>query len=55
MKTPIDPNEVWEVLRQLDVETHYLGQKPTEEWDKYDLSNYKALLHKAGRAPKHKN
>ena len=45
----IDSNEVWEVLSQLGHYTHYLASKPTESWDEYDRSNYKALRKKAGK------
>jgi len=46
----IDRKEVWEVLEQLGLHTHYLGTKAVEDWDEYDHSNYGSLLIKAGRA-----
>jgi len=33
-------------------ETHYLASKPVENWDEYDLSNYRNLLLKTGKAKK---
>jgi hypothetical protein len=33
-------------------EVHYLASKPVENWDEYDLSNYRNLLLKTGKAKK---
>jgi len=33
-------------------EIHYLASKPVENWDEYDLSNYRSLLLKTGKAKK---
>ncbi len=33
-------------------EIHYLASKPVENWDEYDLSNYRNLLLKTGKAKK---
>jgi hypothetical protein len=40
---------VHETLKQLGVYTHYLLCKDLSQWDRYDLSNYRALQVKAGR------
>ena len=44
--------EIWEVLSQLGLYTHYLASKPIADWDGYDHSNYKALLIKSGKLKK---
>ena len=31
---------------------HYLASKPVNDWDEYDLSNYRSLLQKSGKAKK---
>lgn len=48
----IDPKEVWEVLSQLGLHTHYLANKSIAFWDTYDLSNYRSLMIKAGKLKK---
>ena len=45
----IDPKEVWEILQQLGLHTHYLASKPIINWDEYDRSNYRSLRIKAGK------
>jgi len=45
----IDPKEVWSVLCQLGLHTHYLASKSIDFWDEYDRSNYRSLLYKSGR------
>jgi hypothetical protein len=42
------PKSVGKTLSQLGLETHYLGNKPIEDWDNYDHGNYKNLIQKAG-------
>ena len=48
----VDPKEVWEVLSQLSLHTHYLASKPIAKWNAYDLSNYRALMIKSGKLKK---
>ena len=48
-KLNVDPKEVWKVLSQLGLHTHYLATKAIAYWDEYDHSNYRSLLYKAGR------
>ena len=40
--------KVYEVLSQLQLETHYLLSKLLSDWDSYDYANFKALCRKAG-------
>ncbi|MFV0571718.1 MAG: hypothetical protein ACK5M1_04695 [Xanthomarina gelatinilytica] len=51
-KQSIDPKEVWDVLNQLSLQTHYLADKVIANWDEYDHANYRSLLIKAGRLKK---
>lgn len=44
----ITPEKVYEVLSQLQLETHYLLSKLLSDWDSYDYANFKALSRKAG-------
>lgn len=44
----VKPKRVYDTLRQLGQETHYLMEKPIAEWDEYDHSNYRSLSRKAG-------
>jgi hypothetical protein len=39
---------VGKTLAQLGLETHYLGNKPIENWDNYDHGNYRGLVQKSG-------
>ncbi|MBV7270647.1 hypothetical protein [Winogradskyella luteola] len=48
----ISSEEIWEVLSQLGLHTHYLASKPIEDWDSYDRSNYKLLLIKSRKLMK---
>ncbi|MFT6125821.1 MAG: hypothetical protein ACJAVA_000263 [Flavobacteriaceae bacterium] len=45
----ISQGEVLNVLEKVGKLHHYLAHKPTELWDKYDLSNYKSLIRKANK------
>lgn len=45
----INPKEVWDILQQLRLYTHYLASKPIAFWDEYDRSNYRSLQRKSGR------
>jgi len=42
-------DNVYQILSQLHLETHYLRTKSIEEWDAYDHSNYRSLQIKAGK------
>ncbi|QHI38068.1 hypothetical protein IMCC3317_34520 [Kordia antarctica] len=44
--------EVDDTLDQLQHHTHYLRNKLSEDWDKYDVSNFRALQLKAGKIRK---
>lgn len=48
----IDPKEVWEVLSQLGLYTHYLAYKVIAKWDCYDINNFRSLMIKAGKLKK---
>jgi len=48
----IDPKEVWEVLSQLGLHTHYLASKAIATWDSYDLGNFRSLMIKSGKLKK---
>ncbi len=48
LKEKITPQKVYDVLCQLQIETHYLMTKILADWDEYDHSNFKALCEKAG-------
>lgn len=39
---------VGKTLTQLGLETHYLGNKPIENWDNHDHGNYRGLIQKSG-------
>ena len=41
--------EVDEFFEKIFLSTHYLKDKPVEEWDSYDVSNYYSLLFKHGK------
>lgn len=48
--TPIiSQQEVHEFFDQFQMEAHYLRNKPMEEWDEYDRSNYYSILWKRGK------
>ena len=38
--------EVYDFLEKVQDELHYLYRKPVEDWDEYDMSNWKAKLRK---------
>ena len=48
LEEKITPQKVYDVLCQLQLETHYLMTKILADWDEYDYSNFKALCRKAG-------
>ena len=48
LEKKITPKKVYDVLCQLQLETHYLMTKIFADWDEYDHSNFKALCQKAG-------
>jgi hypothetical protein len=41
--------EVYEFFERMPISAHYLRDKPVEEWDDYDVSNYYSLLYKHGK------
>ncbi|MBB4807102.1 hypothetical protein HNP38_002406 [Chryseobacterium defluvii] len=49
LEEKITPQKVYDVLCQLQLETHYLMTKILADWDEYDHSNFKALCEKAGK------
>ena len=51
-KEHVDPKEVWNILEQLGLQTHYLASKIIADWDSYDYSNYHSLQRKAGKSKK---
>ncbi len=42
-------------LEKLNMETNYLYEKPSNEWDEYDISNAKAILNKFRKLRKESN
>lgn len=48
LEEKVTPQKVYEVLTQLNLETHYLMSKLLDDWDEYDHSNFRALCQKAG-------
>lgn len=44
--------EVDAYFKKTQIETHYLASKPVEQWDDYDLANYRSLMVKTGTAKK---
>lgn len=42
----ITQEQVWEALQSVGKLYHYLAHKPLEDWDEYDLGNYKSILNK---------
>lgn len=48
LEEKVTPQKVYDVLCQLQLETHYLMTKILADWDEYDHSNFKALCPKAG-------
>ncbi|MFV0572076.1 MAG: hypothetical protein ACK5M1_06565 [Xanthomarina gelatinilytica] len=45
-------DEVNGFFQRTQNEIHYLASKPVEEWDSYDVSNYRSLLLKTGTTKK---
>ncbi|MFV0572073.1 MAG: hypothetical protein ACK5M1_06550 [Xanthomarina gelatinilytica] len=45
-------DEVDRFFQRTQNEIHYLASKPVEEWDSYDVSNYRSLLLKTGTTKK---
>ncbi len=41
--------EVHEFFDQIQIDPHYLRDKPVEDWDQYDVSNYYSILFKHGK------
>ena len=41
--------EVHSFFDEIQIDPHYLRDKPVEEWDDYDVSNYYSILFKRGR------
>lgn len=41
--------EVHEFFDRFSIGAHYLRDKPVEQWDEYDRSNYYAILYKHGK------
>ncbi|WP_299116448.1 hypothetical protein [uncultured Winogradskyella sp.] len=41
--------EVDDFFERMPITTHYLRDKPVEEWDDYDVSNYYSILYKHGK------
>lgn len=41
--------EVHEFFDQIQIDPHYLRDKPVEQWDEYDASNYYSILFKHGK------
>jgi len=45
----LSKNEIVEFFERIGNETHYLYEKPIDQWDSYDTSNYYSLLWKHGK------
>lgn len=48
----LEQEEVDGFFQRTQNEIHYLASKPVEEWDSYDVSNYRFLLLKTGTTKK---
>lgn len=48
----MDTDEVQNFFDSRMLNTHYLSDKPVEQWDKYDVNNYYSLLFKHGKTKK---
>lgn len=48
----LEQEEVDGFFQRTQNEIHYLASKPVEEWDSYDVSNYRSLLLKTGATKK---
>jgi hypothetical protein len=42
-------SEVDDFFERMPISIHYLRDKPVEEWDDYDVSNYYSILYKHGK------
>ncbi len=42
-------SEIHNFFDQIQIDPHYLRDKPVEEWDEYDTSNYYSILFKHGK------
>ncbi len=42
-------NEAHHFFDEIQIDPHYLRDKPVEEWDSYDVSNYYSILFKRGK------
>ncbi len=42
-------NEVHQFFDKIQIDPHYLRDKPIEQWDSYDVSNYYSILFKRGK------
>jgi hypothetical protein len=42
-------SEIYEFFEKIPISAHYLRDKPVEQWDDYDVSNYYSLLYKHGK------
>lgn len=47
-----DQADVTTFFQRTQNELHYLASKPVEQWDEYDISNYRSLMFKTGKAKK---
>jgi len=52
MYPQLNQKEVDEFFTRVQNEMHYLASKPVEDWDEYDISNYRSLLFKTGTTKK---
>lgn len=41
--------EVYDFFERMPISIHYLRDKPVEQWDDYDVSNYYSILYKHGK------
>lgn len=41
--------EIHRFFDKIQIDPHYLRDKPVEEWDEYDKSNYHSILYKHGK------
>lgn len=45
-----DQDEVYNVLRKIGQDSHYLNQKDVDNWDAYDLSNWHSIVKQAKKS-----
>jgi len=45
----LSQQEVHEFFDHFNLWSHYLKNKPVEQWDEYDISNYYSILYKHGK------